>query len=287
MSQKRMFNKKVLDTDSFLGMPLSSQALYFHLNLRADDDGFVSNPVKIKDYIGASDDDLKLLILKRFLIAFNDGVVVIKHWRMHNTIQKDRYTQTDYIEDLEMLGLKKNKSYTLDENQMVTKCIQNVSTDIDIGIDKDKEYIDISKDISLSTEVDEPLQPELPAVSCQDIVDLYHAICISYPKIRKITNARKKAIKARLREYSKDDIKAAFEKAEASSFMKGNNSRNWSASFDWMMDGNHLPKILEGNYDNKGKAPAPQKSNSFNNFTQRDYDYDAIERKLLGANRNG
>lgn len=144
MAIKRMFNKNVLDTDAFLDMPLSAQALYFHLNLRADDDGFISNPKRIQGYIGASEDDLKLLLVKRFLIAFDDGVMVVKHWKLHNTIQKDRYTPTTYQEDLAMLGLKANKAYTLDEKQMYTKCIQNVSTDIDIdkeidkGIDKPK-----------------------------------------------------------------------------------------------------------------------------------------------------
>lgn len=154
MAEKRMFNAKVLDTDAFLDMPLSAQALYFHLNLRADDDGFVSSPKRIQTYIGASEDDLKLLVAKRFLIAFPDGVMVVKHWRMHNTIKKDRYTPTDYQEDLRLLGLKENKAYTLEISEMVAKCfqngsnlepkcLQNVSTDI--GLDKD---IDIDKDIN-------------------------------------------------------------------------------------------------------------------------------------------
>ena len=103
MAKKRMFNYDVLDTDAFLEMPLSAQALYFHLNMRADDDGFISNPKRVQAYIGASEDDLKLLVAKRFVINFEDGVIVIKHWRMHNTIQKDRYHPTNYQEDLAML----------------------------------------------------------------------------------------------------------------------------------------------------------------------------------------
>lgn len=142
MANKRMFTMKIVDSDSFLDMPLSTQCLYFHLNMRADDDGFVGNPKRICKLIGCNDDDLKLLLMKRFVLGFENGVIVIKHWRMHNTIQKDRYTPTTYYDELKQLGIKDNKSYTL--SPMETKCIQNVSTDIDIDKDID---IDINKDI--------------------------------------------------------------------------------------------------------------------------------------------
>lgn len=142
MANKRMFTMKIVDSDSFLDMPLSTQCLYFHLNMRADDDGFVGNPKRICKLIGCNDDDLKLLLMKRFVLGFENGVIVIKHWRMHNTIQKDRYTPTTYSDELKQLGIKDNKSYTL--SPMETKCIQNVSTDIDIDKDIDK---DINKDI--------------------------------------------------------------------------------------------------------------------------------------------
>lgn len=158
MANKRMFNKAIVDSDSFLDMPLSTQALYFHLNMRADDDGFIGNPKRIAKLIGASDDDLKLLVLKRFVLVFEDGVIVIKHWRMHNSIKNDRYTPTVYQDELKQLGLKENKSYTMSGNKMDTnwiqngyktdpKCIQNVSTDIDIDLDIGLDSnIDISKD---------------------------------------------------------------------------------------------------------------------------------------------
>lgn len=119
MANKRMFNIKIVDSDAFLDMPLSTQALYFHLNMRADDDGFVGNPKRIQRIVGASEDDLKLLIAKRFLLVFEDGVIVIKHWRMHNTIRKDRYTKTAYIEELKQLKLKDNNAYTLSDDEIV------------------------------------------------------------------------------------------------------------------------------------------------------------------------
>lgn len=112
MAERRMFTKKIVDSDAFLDMPLSSQALYFHLNMRADDDGFVNNPKRIQRTIGASEDDLKLLIAKRFLICFENGVVVIKHWRMHNLLRKDRYNSTQYVEQMESLEIKGNGAYT-------------------------------------------------------------------------------------------------------------------------------------------------------------------------------
>ena len=114
----------VVDSDAFLDMPLSTQCLYFHLNMRADDDGFVGNPKRIVRLIGCSDDDLKLLIAKRFVLCFEDGVIVIKHWKMHNCIQSDRYTPTVYQEEREMLLVKTNKSYTFAENNINQECIQ-------------------------------------------------------------------------------------------------------------------------------------------------------------------
>ena len=113
MAEKRMFAKIIIDSDAFLDMPMSSQALYFHLSMRADDDGFVNNPRKIARMVGAADDDLRVLLTKNFLISFESGVIVIKHWRMHNTIQNDRYKKTPYTEELEQLNIKKNRSYTI------------------------------------------------------------------------------------------------------------------------------------------------------------------------------
>ena len=112
MAERRMFSKQIIDSDAFLDMPSSTQSLYFHLNMRADDDGFVNNPKKIQRMIGGSDDDLKLLLAKRFILAFESGIIVIKHWRLNNYIRKDRYTQTLYQEELARLDIKENGSYT-------------------------------------------------------------------------------------------------------------------------------------------------------------------------------
>lgn len=106
-----MFSPDIVDSDAFLDMPLSSQLLYFHLSMRADDDGFV-NPKKVMRMINVSDDDLKVLLAKRFLLHFESGVVVIKHWLVHNMIRKDRYKETMYLEEKKLLKTKENGSYT-------------------------------------------------------------------------------------------------------------------------------------------------------------------------------
>lgn len=112
MAERRMFTMKIVDSDAFLEMPMSTQALYFHLNMRADDDGFVNNPKRIQRMVGASDDDLKLLLAKRFILGFETGIVVIKHWRMHNLLRKDRYNPTQYIDEKATLTVKEDGAYT-------------------------------------------------------------------------------------------------------------------------------------------------------------------------------
>ena len=112
MAERRMFAKTIIDSDPFLDMPLSTQALYFHLSMRADDDGFINNPKKIQRMIGASDDDLRVLVMKRFILPFDSGVVVIKHWKIHNYIRNDRYKETVYQEEKALLELKENGAYT-------------------------------------------------------------------------------------------------------------------------------------------------------------------------------
>lgn len=146
MAERRMFTMQIVDSDAFLDMPLSTQSLYFHLNMRADDDGFVNNPKKIVRMIGASEDDLKLLIMKRFVIGFEaKGILVIKHWRMNNYLRKDRYHPTQYQDELHMLGIKENGAYT-DNLQLSTNGIPDgnqLATEVSIGKDSiDKDSID-------------------------------------------------------------------------------------------------------------------------------------------------
>lgn len=113
MAERRMFAKSIIDSDAFLDMPMSTQALYFHLSMRADDDGFLNNPKRVQRMIGATDDDLKLLIAKNFILTFESGVIVIKHWKIHNYIRNDRYKPTNYQEEKALLSTKENGAYSL------------------------------------------------------------------------------------------------------------------------------------------------------------------------------
>lgn len=266
MAEKRMFTQKIVDSDAFLDMPLSTQALYFHLNMHADDDGFVNNPKKIQRVIGASLDDLKLLIAKRFILVFENGVIVIKHWRMHNLLRKDRYNPTQYQDQMERLELKDNGAYIekspepleIKESESMATTWQPDGNQMAHRIGKDR----IGKDRIGEVRGEESVE----TATCQQIVDLYHSICVSYPSVKTLSEARKKAIRARLKVYSLEDFRKMFEKAEGSAFLKGANNRNWSANFDWMIKDANMAKVIDGNYDdgswNKHTVKQPSGNNT-------------------------
>ena len=121
MAERRMFAKSIVDSDMFLDMPVSARLLYYDLGMRADDDGFINSPKRTMRLTGASDDDMKLLITKQFVIPFESGVVVIKHWKIHNYIQKDRYKETIHLQEKSQLLTCENKEYELTD----TKCIHD------------------------------------------------------------------------------------------------------------------------------------------------------------------
>ena len=134
-AERRMFAKTIIDSDEFLDMTLSAQALYFHLSMRADDDGFVNSPKRIQRMIGASEDDMKLLLAKSFILLFDTGIIVIKHWRINNYIQNDRYKPTMYTDERSMLTLKDNNEYLFED-----ECIQNgYITDTQYRLGKDSK----------------------------------------------------------------------------------------------------------------------------------------------------
>lgn len=149
MAERRMFSKTIIECDKFIDMPLSSQCLYFHLSMNADDDGFVDSPKKIKRSIGCTDDDLKILVSKGFIIPFESGVVVITHWNVNNSIRGDRKKSTLYTTEKSSLALGDSGEYCQPNvNQLTTKCqpIDNQTTaqySIDkISIDKNSNIGD-------------------------------------------------------------------------------------------------------------------------------------------------
>lgn len=138
MAERRMFAKTIIDSDAFLDMPLSSQSLYFHLSMRADDEGFINNPKKIQRMIGSSDDDLRLLMAKNFILAFESGVIVIKHWKIHNYIRNDRFKPTMYQDEKALLSEKGNKSYSLDQGGIPDDNQPTYQMDTQVRLGKDR-----------------------------------------------------------------------------------------------------------------------------------------------------
>ena len=112
MAERRMFAKTIVLSDAFLDMPTSARCLYFTLGMLADDDGFVNSPRSIMRQCGATDDDMKLLLAKKFALIFDNGVIVIKHWRVNNYLRNDRHVDTKYKKELATLKLDDNNAYT-------------------------------------------------------------------------------------------------------------------------------------------------------------------------------
>ena len=147
MAERRMFAKTIIDSDAFLDMPVTARLLYYDLSMRADDDGFVNSPKKIMRMIGASQDDLAILCARKFLIPFDNGVVVIKHWRIHNYIRKDTYNETQYKEQKALLELDENNAYRINGDTPYTirpRIVDEPSTQVRLGKDR------IGKDIESS-----------------------------------------------------------------------------------------------------------------------------------------
>lgn len=261
LAQKRMFTMKIVDSDAFLDMPATTQCLYFHLNMRADDDGFIGNPKRIMKITGASEDDLRLLIAKRFVLTFEDGVIVIKHWRMHNTLSRDRYVETSYTDEKKMLLLKDNGSYSLtggnpiDDTRLIersgrqtqqrrnkdaTKTHSDKGLDIDKDIDKEKDNkLIVSKDTICQTDVRRVIEEwnKLQEVGINPIRDI------------KPSSKRYQLLKGRIREYGIDEVLNAINNVRNSDFLRGENNRGWMITFDWFVKPNNFTKVLEGNYN--------------------------------------
>lgn len=258
MAEKRMFTKKIIDSDAFLDMPLSTQALYFHLSMRADDDGFINNPKRIQRTVGASDDDLKLLIAKRFVICFENGVIVIKHWWMHNTLRKDRYNPTTYQDELAMLKIKDNKAYTeKDGNQLATTWQPN-GNQLVTQYSIDKYSIDKNNNILPSSDEPEtPTQKKTKPVKHK--YGEYKHVLLTENEYNNLSNefgadVRDKAIKF-LDEYIEE---------------KGYKSKSHNLAIRrWVIDA----------VSKQGKTNS--KKSKFNDFKQNDYDFEAIENDLL------
>lgn len=168
------------------------------------------------------------------MVEIVDGVITIPNWGKHQSL--DAYEKKK----------ERDRLYQA-ERRAAQRAIAEKSSDTSSDVasleeDKDKEK-----------EIDKDLDNKKESVTCQQIVDLYHSVCKSFSSIRSLSESRKKAIKARLNTYTLDDFRTVFENAEASSFLKGSNDRNWTATFDWLIKDSNMAKVLEGNYADKPK----------------------------------
>ena len=265
MAEKRMFTKSIIDSDKFLEMPLSTQALYFHLGMRADDEGFINSPKKIIRAVNCNEDDLKLLIAKGFVICFDTGIIAITHWKLHNHIQKDRFKPTLYEEEKSLLDENNRKEYILKtavSNSMDTKCIQIVSNS---GTKNrlDKNRIDKDSSVeTMSTAVD-----SRNAFDYQGVVDLFNSVCISLPKVQKLNDKRRKQIQNADKLLGEMTFEGFFNLVESSDFLTGRNGKWSGCGFEWILNPANLTKIIEGNYLNKANPMVNSTAN-----TQRNYD---------------
>lgn len=209
MAERRMFTKKIIDSDAFLDMPLSTQSLYFHLNMRADDDGFVNNPKKIQRMIGASEDDLKLLVAKRFILCFENGVIVIKHWRMHNLLRKDRYNPTQYAEELDTLMIKDNGSYT-EKPVEIPVATSWQPSDNQLATQDSIGKVSIEK-YSIDKEKDNNMSASVKRITKTEINEFFESVWQLYPVKKgkgQVSDSKRKA----LYEIGFDEINRAIER---------------------------------------------------------------------------
>lgn len=256
-----MFAKTIIDSDTFLDMSLSTQALYFHLSMRADDDGFINNPKKIQRMIGASEDDLKLLIAKNFIIPFETGIVVIKHWKIHNYIRSDRYKPSIFKEK-ELVKVDSQSIYqpidSTHTNGIPTdnQTVYQMDTQDRLGKESIVKDSIVKDNILLSVSTDTKQK-----INYEKIMNLFNSVCVSLPKIQNLTDLRKQKIRKANKELN-GDFESFFKRIENSDFLTGKNGSWNGCNFDWIFKSQNLIKIIEGNYDNKTFTPIPQSSTS-------------------------
>lgn len=276
MAEKRMFSNKIIDSDAFIDMPLSTQALYFHLHMRADDDGFLNNAQRIMRMIGANKNDYDLLVAKSFIIQFPDGICVIKHWRIHNYIRKDRYRGTQYTEEKAMLSIKENGSYTLAQNAHVGIPSDNQMVDERVTqIRLDQNSIDLDNINKVQKEDFAPTENKKEKTNKQEIEAFFESIWKLYPikKGKQRVSDKQKQI---LFSIGLEELERAIKRYIS----------DWEIEKDWRKQQNGSTFFNSGYVDYLDNNYVPpkqqqQNNNKFHNFDQRTYDYGALEEAFI------
>lgn len=251
MAERRMFTKKVTDSDDFMNLSASAQALYLHLSMSADDDGFC-NQVSISMFKAhASTQDLQALLENRYVYQFENGVIVIRHWRMANALRKDRYTKTTFLEELAQLDLKDNGEYERLPNgcQMVAVCLPQDRLGKDsidkVSIGKDR----LDKDSKGEDSKGEELEAE---EDISRVIEAWNTSGGLTIKKLSLNSKRGKMLTARIAEYGIDEVLNAIDEYKYSSFLRG--ETGFVADFEWFVKPNNFVKVWEGKYRDKAKT---------------------------------
>ena len=248
MAERRMFAKSIVLSDAFLDMPLSARCLYFTLGMLADDDGFIGSPKSVMRQCGASQDDMSILLQKRYVLAFESGVIVIKHWRMNNYLQNDRHKDTTYLEELHTLTIDERGAYTEAEK---TACIQNVYTG----------KVSIGKD------------------SINNIYSVhFESFWQHYPRKKEKQKAFK-AYQARRKDGFSDDqlLEACINYADECR-NTDREERYIKLGATFLSATNPFTDYFNENYTPEKPKKGKSKPNSFNDYEQRTYDFDELEK---------
>ncbi|MCJ1720141.1 DNA replication protein [Enterococcus faecalis] len=222
-----MFAKTIIDSDAFLDMPLSTQSLYFHLSMRADDDGFINNPKKIQRMVGCGDDDLKLLMAKRFILVFDSGVIVIKHWKIHNYIRNDRYKPTLYQEEKAELAEKNSKAYTFKTEIIESENNLGIPDDNRMGYQMDTQ-VRLGKDRLVKDKKKNSVEPS------STMHELFEKVWKTYPKKTNKKKAREQFLKKFKTEEDLESFKKGYKDYLA--YIKLNDWYHPQELFRWIRD---------------------------------------------------
>ena len=281
MAERRMFTKKITDADEFISLPSSTQALYLHLTMSADDDGF-NNQVTVAMFKAhASVQDLEALLKLRYVYQFENGVIVIKHWRMANALRKDRYTPTAFQKELKQLKIDEHGAYTFSDGcqvvaerlpdgcQVVADCLPQVRLGKD-SIDKfslSKEYhmsVQNRTDAQSGQKNEQKFDWLIEEWNSLKVFGITPITTIGARNSKRLTNVR-----ARLKQYTQDEVMHAIDNIRKSDFLQGKHSgKPWQITFDWFVLPSNFPKVLEGNY-----TVSRTKSNTdlYNTFEENTY----------------
>lgn len=249
MADRRMLTTKVTDNDNFVNLSSSAQALYLHLTMGADDDGFCNQISTSMFKAHASVQDLEALLEKKYLLQFENGVIVIKHWRMANALRSDRYTPTAYQEEYARLKLKENKSYSLVDERLPDGC-QVVASWLPQKRIEENRIEKVNSTIS---------NEMVCATSVARVIEAWNTLGLSQVTRIVPNSQRDQWLKKRIRDYGEDEIIRAIENVRNSKFLNGENRKGWVITFDWFIRPNNFPKVLDGNYDDGSTAPSKKK----------------------------